>query len=71
MFKNIEGQRVPEMTFKTRRDHEWVDLASDDVFAGKSVILFSLPGAFTPTCSSSHAPPLLPYGNKKQPSKLN
>ncbi len=56
MFDNIEGQRVPAVTFKTRRDHEWVDLTSDDIFAGKSVILFSLPGAFTPTCSSSHVP---------------
>ena len=56
MFKNIEGQRVPEVTFRTRRDHEWVDLTSDDIFAGKSIILFSLPGAFTPTCSSSHVP---------------
>ncbi len=56
MFKAIEGQRVPNVTFKTRRDHEWVDLSSDDVFAGKSVIVFSLPGAFTPTCSSSHVP---------------
>ncbi|MDH3375202.1 MAG: glutathione peroxidase [Gammaproteobacteria bacterium] len=56
MFKGIEGQRVPNVTFKTRRDHEWVDLSSDDVFAGKSVVVFSLPGAFTPTCSSSHVP---------------
>ncbi len=56
MFKNIEGQRVPEVTFRARRDHEWVDLTSDDIFAGKSIILFSLPGAFTPTCSSSHVP---------------
>ena len=56
MFKSIEGQRVPQVTFKTRRGHEWVDLSSDDVFAGKSVIVFSLPGAFTPTCSSSHVP---------------
>ena len=56
MFKSIEGQRVPQVTFKTRRDHEWVDLSTDDVFAGKSVIVFSLPGAFTPTCSSSHVP---------------
>jgi glutaredoxin-like protein len=56
MFRNIEGQRVPNVTFKTRRDHEWVDLTSDDVFAGKNVIVFSLPGAFTPTCSSSHVP---------------
>ena len=51
MMKNIEGSRVPRVTFKTRRDYEWVDLSSDDVFAGKSVVVFSLPGAFTPTCS--------------------
>jgi glutaredoxin-like protein len=56
MFKSIEGKRVPDVTFKTRREHEWVDLTSDDVFGGKSVIVFSLPGAFTPTCSSSHVP---------------
>lgn len=56
MFDNIEGKRVPDVTFKTRRDHEWVELQSDDVFGGKTVIVFSLPGAFTPTCSSSHVP---------------
>jgi glutaredoxin-like protein len=52
----IEGQRIPRVTFKTRRDHEWLDRSSDDVFSGKTVIVFSLPGAFTPTCSSSHVP---------------
>lgn len=56
MLKNIEGQRVPNVTFKTRQEHEWVDRTSDDVFKGKTVVLFSLPGAFTPTCSSSHVP---------------
>jgi len=56
MFKNLEGQKVPNVVFKTRRAHEWLDRSSDDVFAGKSVIVFSLPGAFTPTCSSSHVP---------------
>ncbi len=56
MFKNREGQRVPEATFKTRRDHEWVNVSSAEVFSGKTVIVFSLPGAFTPTCSSSHVP---------------
>jgi glutaredoxin-like protein len=56
MFRNLENQRVPSTTFKTRRDHEWVERSSEDVFAGKSVIVFSLPGAFTPTCSSSHVP---------------
>lgn len=56
MFKNREGQRVPNVSFKTRNDHEWLNRSSDDVFAGKTVIVFSLPGAFTPTCSSSHVP---------------
>lgn len=56
MFKNMEGQRVPDVTFKSRRGHEWVDLTSADVFGGKTVVVFSLPGAFTPTCSSSHVP---------------
>lgn len=56
MFKAIEGKRVPKVTFKTRQDNDWVDVSSDDVFANKSVVVFSLPGAFTPTCSSSHVP---------------
>jgi len=55
-FPNKEGQRVPSVTLHTRRDHDWVDLTSEDIFAGKTVIVFSLPGAFTPTCSSSHVP---------------
>ena len=56
MMKSIEGQRVPSVVFRTRQDHAWVDRPSDEIFAGKSVIVFSLPGAFTPTCSSSHVP---------------
>ena len=57
--------RVPKVTFKTRvrnealggpNPFEWKDLTSDDVFKGKNVVLFSLPGAFTPTCSTSHLP---------------
>ena len=55
-FENKEGQPVPQVTFRTRRDHEWVDVSSDEVFKGKTVIVFSLPGAFTPTCSSTHVP---------------
>jgi len=56
MFENKEGQRVPAATFRTRDAHEWKDLSSHDVFSGKNVVVFSLPGAFTPTCSSSHVP---------------
>lgn len=56
MFANREGQKVPQVTFRTRRGHEWVDVTTDDVFKGKTVVAFSLPGAFTPTCSSTHVP---------------
>ena len=56
MFKSKEGQRVPQVTFRTRREHEWVNVTSDAIFAGRTVVVFSLPGAFTPTCSSSHVP---------------
>lgn len=56
MLKNREGEKVPSVTFKTRQDGNWVDVKSDELFAGKKVIVFSLPGAFTPTCSSSHLP---------------
>jgi len=56
---------VPEVTFKTRvRDESiggdnpfrWQDVTSDEIFKGKRVVLFALPGAFTPTCSSTHLP---------------
>ncbi len=56
MHKRHEGTRVPRVTFHTRRDHEWVDVDSDDIFKGRTVVVFSLPGAFTPTCSSTHVP---------------
>ena len=56
MLENREGQMVPRVTFRTRKEHEWVDVSTDDVFKGKSVIVFALPGAFTPTCSSTHVP---------------
>ena len=54
--------RVPDVTFKVRREiteapgFEWYDLKSQEVFEGKRVVIFSLPGAFTPTCSSTHLP---------------
>jgi len=51
-----EGQKVPQVTFRTRADGDWKHVASDDIFKGKTVVVFSLPGAFTPTCSSTHLP---------------
>lgn len=56
MFENRESQKIPQVTFRSRRDHEWVDITSDDIFKGKTVVVFALPGAFTPTCSSTHVP---------------
>jgi thioredoxin-dependent peroxiredoxin len=56
---------VPNVIFKTRvRDESiggdnpfrWQDVSTDDIFAGKKIVLFALPGAFTPTCSSTHLP---------------
>ncbi|MBK1723391.1 glutathione peroxidase [Thiocystis violacea] len=56
MFEDRTGSRVPSVTFHTRKGHEWVDVTTDEIFGGKTVVVFSLPGAFTPTCSSSHVP---------------
>jgi len=55
-LENREGQKVPSVTFKTRKDGQWFDVTTDDIFTGKKVVVFSLPGAFTPTCSSTHLP---------------
>jgi glutaredoxin-like protein len=55
-MQHLEGKRVPRVTFKTREGHEWKDITSAELFAAKNVIVFALPGAFTPTCSSSHVP---------------
>jgi len=56
MLENREGERVPSVVFKTRTNNAFVDVTTDDVFKGKTVVVFSLPGAFTPTCSSTHLP---------------
>ena len=65
MAHRLIGTALPHVTFKTRvRDeavggdnpYRWQDRTTEDVFKGKKVVLFALPGAFTPTCSSTHAP---------------
>ena len=57
---NIEGTKIPNVTFKVRvkkgENYEWQDVNTAEIFSGKKVIIFSLPGAFTPTCSSTHLP---------------
>jgi peroxiredoxin len=63
--ENTMSNTVPNVTFKTRvRDESidgdnpfrWEDKTTADIFAGKSVVIVALPGAFTPTCSSTHLP---------------
>src|SRR3954467_7429444 len=56
MFPNSEGKRVRQVTFRTRQGGQWKNVTSDDIFKGRTVVLFSLPGAYTPTCSSTHLP---------------
>jgi len=61
----MQGRKLPEITFKTRvRDEavggdnpfRWQDVTTSEIFAGKRIVIFSLPGAFTPTCSTTHLP---------------
>lgn len=56
---------IPDVIFKTRvrnddaegdNPFEWKDLSSDEIFKGRNVVLFALPGAFTPVCSNNHLP---------------
>ena len=61
----MEGDNVPNVTFHTRvRDdsikgdnpYKWQDVTTEELFKGKRVLVFSLPGAFTPTCSTYQLP---------------
>lgn len=56
MLENREGKKIPNVTFRIIEDGDWKDITTNDLFAGKTVVVFSLPGAFTPTCSSTHLP---------------
>jgi glutaredoxin-like protein len=56
MLTNREGQSVPQVAFRTRQNGEWQTVTTDQIFKNRTVVLFSLPGAFTPTCSSTHLP---------------
>ena len=59
-----DGDTLPDVVFKTRvriesddpNPFDWKDMTTADYFAGKRVVVFALPGAFTPTCSASHLP---------------
>ncbi|MCO4318462.1 peroxiredoxin [Phyllobacterium sp. 21LDTY02-6] len=50
------GERLPDATFKSKTDEGVSNITSDELFKGKKVVLFGVPGAFTPTCSMNHLP---------------
>jgi peroxiredoxin len=60
----VVGEKVPDVTFATRtrveseeeNPFDWKTLTTADYFAGKRIVIFALPGAFTPTCSNTHLP---------------
>ena len=55
-LKSREGSRVPNVSFRVRENNQWKSVSTAELFGGKTVVVFSLPGAFTPTCSSTHLP---------------
>lgn len=55
-LQSMEGKSVPNVTWPIRVGDEWKTLTTEEMFKGKTVVVFSLPGAFTPTCSSTHLP---------------
>jgi len=50
------GDKVPQVTLKTMSKDGLSDISTDEIFGGKKVVMFALPGAFTPTCSAKHLP---------------
>ena len=56
MLESREGARAPEVVIRTRTESRWGEVDTQALFSGRTVVVFSLPGAFTPTCSSSHVP---------------
>lgn len=53
------GDKLPEATFKVLTDDGPADKTTSDVFSGKKVVVFAVPGAYTPTCNALHVPNFL------------
>ncbi len=56
MLPDKAGEKVPYTIFKVLENDEWKEITTDKLFARKKVVVFALPGAFTPTCSTAHVP---------------
>ncbi len=50
------GQKIPSVKLKYASEKGPADITTDEIFAGKKVVIFAVPGAFTPTCSNAHLP---------------
>lgn len=58
------GDQIPNVTIKTMGANGPEDLNTGDLFANKKVVLFAVPGAFTPTCSAAHLPGFVANADK-------
>lgn len=56
MLENKENSQIPSVSLPIRKNGEWSKLSTDEIFNNRKVVLFALPGAFTPTCSTNHLP---------------
>jgi len=56
-----EGDKIPSVTVKAT---DMTDVTTDELFAGKKVVLFAVPGAFTPTCSNKHLPGFIDHADE-------
>ena len=58
-----EGDKIPAVTLHSMQDGKPTPMSTEDIFAGKKVVLFAVPGAFTPTCSMAHLPGYVVHAN--------
>ncbi|TFF18348.1 peroxiredoxin [Jiella endophytica] len=58
------GDKIPNATVKTRTEDGPADLSTEEIFSGKKVVLFGVPGAFTPTCSMNHLPGFVTHNDE-------
>jgi peroxiredoxin len=65
------GDKLPEVTFSLRKNGEASNPTTSELFAGKKVVLFAVPGAFTPTCSEAHLPGYITVADKLHAKGVN
>ena len=58
------GDKIPSVTLKHLTDEGMQEIKTDDIFTGQKVVLFAVPGAFTPTCSNKHLPGFIDHADQ-------